>query len=178
MQKAIVGWVLHQQNSVLIQGFTWESVSYLLLSIQRRQKVLTFVKGISFPWWCDSLFGFTSQLLKIQPEAGKVLPLAWEAILLLQTKANRFCTSRWASQLHEASPADSRLCSHGIVHFLPQAACLVSTASGSHSPVLWPSRLWGLYFSFSLSLSLLADCQKAEENANLIVPSSNPKSNN
>lgn len=156
--KAIVGWVLHEQNFVLIQGFTWESVSYLPAS-RGRQKAFNISQRHHLPCLRDSLFGFISQLLKIKPAAGK-LCVVWEAILLLQRLVLHLKVG--LSKLMKHLPAGPKLCSHGTGHFLPQAACLVSAASGSHSPVLWLSRPWGLDI-LVFPLLLIANSQKAEE---------------
>lgn len=143
-----MGWVLYQQNFVLIQGFTWESVSYLLLNIQSRRKALTLVKGITSPCLCDSLFGFISQLLKIKPETGKLLPLAWEAILLLQ-RLTGFAPHGGPLKLMKhllLAPSSAAMASSTFSHRWPAWSPLLQAAI----PVLWLSRPCALYFSFSL----------------------------
>lgn len=176
MQKAIVGWVLHEQNSVLIQGSTWESVSYLLLSIQRRQKALTLVKGITSPCLPDSLFGFISQLLKIKPAAGKPLQLAWEAILLLQ-RLTGFAPQGGPLKLMKhllLAPSSAATAPATFSHRRPASSPLLQAAI----PLFCGLVDHGVCILVFPSLLLIANSQKAEENANLTVPSSNPKSNN
>ena len=71
------------------------------------------------------------------------------------------------------APSSAAMASSTFSHRRPAWSLLLQAAI----PGLWLSRLWGLYFSFP-SLLLIANCQKAEENANLTASSSNPKFNN
>lgn len=208
MQKAIVVPIPDQQNFVLIQGVIGEScrvfcfVLFVLLNSQWRQAALKFsqckdipsppatdrdkCKNGLFPW----LFGFPSSFeSENQTRCRETPDISLKNHFAFANKGFRLCISRWASQIHEASLAGSKLCSCGILTLLlPKCILLMLLLLAAIPPILWPGVFsfllvqWNMglvFYFFPLFVVILGNCQKAEEkNASFTVPSSDSKPNN